>query len=131
MVWKDFEIQQQNFDKLDVFLLKYCVQKCRLCWGPKYDRMLSKRFPFHCIRNVSTVDLKKCVSPTEDFKDGEGENVSISPIFYEWLFCMKVTCDAILCLHFKFELFFTHEYLLIKCWWNWPQNEEVKHVVRL
>jgi hypothetical protein len=31
--------------------------------------------------------------------------VSISPIFYEQLFCMKVFCAAFMCLQFGFEFF--------------------------
>jgi hypothetical protein len=34
-----------------------------------------------------------------------GDQVSISPIFYEHLFCMKVFCAAFMCLKFGFVMF--------------------------
>ncbi len=49
--------------------------------------------------------------------------VSISPTFFARLFRTKVSLEAFLCLHFRFELFWRKNIganVLIKCWWNWP-----------
>jgi hypothetical protein len=51
-------------------------------------------------------------------------HVSISPIFYEQLFCTKIFCAAFMCLQFGFVIFgerILAQKLLIKCWWNWHQ----------
>jgi len=50
--------------------------------------------------------------------------VSISPTFYEQLFCAKVFCKAFLLLQFGFVIFckiILSQKLLLKCCWNWFQ----------
>jgi hypothetical protein len=48
-----------------------------------------------------------------------------APTFYKHHFCMKVSCEAFLCLHLRFFLLFWRKNIgknaLTKCWWNWPQ----------
>jgi hypothetical protein len=39
-----------------------------------------------------------------------GSQVSISPIFYEQLFCPKVFCAAFICLQFGFVIFWQKEF---------------------
>ncbi len=54
------------------------------------------------------------------------EQVSISPPFYVRLFCTKVLrIKLFLYLHFRFEIFWCKNIganVLLKCWWNWPQD---------
>ncbi len=42
--------------------------------------------------------------------------------------CTIVLREALLCLHFRFEVFWRMTIcanLLIKCWWNWPQEKKM------
>jgi len=36
--------------------------------------------------------------------------VSISPIFYEQIFCMKVSCAAFMCLQFGYVIFWRKDF---------------------
>ncbi len=40
----------------------------------------------------------------------KGGQVSISPIFYEQLFCAKVYCAAFMCLQFRFVIFWQKDF---------------------
>ncbi len=49
----------------------------------------------------------------------DAELASISPIFYEQLFCTKVICAAFMCLQIGFVIFWQKDFgakLLINCW---------------
>ncbi len=55
-----------------------------------------------------------------------GDQVSISPTFHTRLFCTKVSHEAFLSLHLRFELFWRKiigTNALLKYWWNWPQDK--------
>ena len=55
----------------------------------------------------------------------EGDQVSISPTFYEQVFCRKVFWAAFLDLRLRFVFFWQKEIgskTSVKCWWNWLQG---------
>jgi len=51
--------------------------------------------------------------------------VSISPTFYENIFCAKFFCTTFIYSQFGFVIFFCWKNivkkLLVKCWWNWQK----------
>jgi hypothetical protein len=79
------------------------------------------------LNNISPDELKRLFEFIVRFDRIDGSNqVSISPTFYARLYCTKVSREAFLCFHFRFELFLAQEY-----WCKWAHKILVKSTTGL